>query len=174
MSNSLGPHGLQYIRLSCTSPSPRAYSNSCPSSQWLHPTISSSVVPFSSRLQSFPASGSFLMSCFSHQVAEVLELQHQSFQWIFRSDFLLDWLVWSPCSPRREVYNQKRSIAKETSGRETLWGERTWLRQWKEGMDQRAGPEVESARVGSLVVWNRRNRTVSGRKAVHQVRWGRW
>ena len=57
MSNSLQPHGLQHTRLHCPSPSPRACSNSCPSSWWCHPTISSSVVPFSSHLQSFPASG---------------------------------------------------------------------------------------------------------------------
>ena len=67
MSDSLGPHGLQHARLPCPSPTP-AYSNllsnSCPSSRWCHPTISSSVVPFSSRLQSFPASGSFQMSQF--------------------------------------------------------------------------------------------------------------
>ena len=53
---------LQHARLPCTSPSPGACSNSCPLSQWCHPTISSSVVPFSSCLQSFPASGSFPMS----------------------------------------------------------------------------------------------------------------
>ena len=62
MSGSLQPHGLQHIRLPCPSPTPGVYSNSCPLSQWCHPTISSSVVPFSSCLQSFPASGSFLMS----------------------------------------------------------------------------------------------------------------
>ena len=80
VSNSLGPHGLKHARLPCPSPSPRACSNSCPSracsnscpsracsnscpsSRWCHPTISSSVVSFSSCLQSFPASGSFLMS----------------------------------------------------------------------------------------------------------------
>ena len=56
-------------------------SNSCPSSQWCHPTISSSVIPFFC-LQSFPASRYFLMSWLSHQVANVLELQHQSFQWM--------------------------------------------------------------------------------------------
>ena len=55
-------HGLQHARLPCSSPTPWAYSNSCPSSRWCHPTISSSVVPFSSCLQSFPVSGSFLMS----------------------------------------------------------------------------------------------------------------
>ena len=62
MSDSLQPHGLQQARLPCPSPIPGAYSNSCPSSWWCHPTISSSVVPFSSHLQSFPASGSFQMS----------------------------------------------------------------------------------------------------------------
>ena len=64
MSNSLQPHGLQHARLLCPSPTPRAYSNSCPWSQWCHPTISSPIVPFSSCLQSFPASGSFPMSQF--------------------------------------------------------------------------------------------------------------
>ena len=59
MSNSLQPHGLQHTRLPCPSPSPRACSNSCPLSRWCHPTVSSSVVPFASCLQSFPASGSF-------------------------------------------------------------------------------------------------------------------
>ena len=64
MSDSLWPHGLQHARLPCPSPTPRACSNSCPSSQWCHSTISSSVVPFSSCLQSFSGSGSFLMSQF--------------------------------------------------------------------------------------------------------------
>ena len=64
VSNSLQPHGLQHTRLPCPSPTPRVYPNSCPLSRWCHPTISSSVVPFSSCLQSFPASGSFPMSQF--------------------------------------------------------------------------------------------------------------
>ena len=64
MSNSLRPHGLQHTRPPCPSPTPRVYSNSCPLSWWCYPTISSSVVPFSSCLQSFPASRSFLMSQF--------------------------------------------------------------------------------------------------------------
>ena len=58
------PHGLQHAKLPCPSPIPRACSNSCPMSQWCHPTISSSVVPFSSCLQSFPTSRSFPMSQF--------------------------------------------------------------------------------------------------------------
>ena len=62
--NSLQPHGLQCTRLPCPSPTHGVYSNLCPFNQWCHPTISSSVVPFSSHLQSFPASGSFPMTQF--------------------------------------------------------------------------------------------------------------
>ena len=62
MSDSFQPHGPQHARPLCPSPTPRVYTNSCPLSQWCHPTISSSVVPFSYCLQSFPASGSFPMS----------------------------------------------------------------------------------------------------------------
>ena len=62
MSSSLQPHELQYARLPCLSPTPRVYPNPGPLSRWCHPTISSSVAPFSSYLQSFPASGSFLVS----------------------------------------------------------------------------------------------------------------
>ena len=64
VSNFLQSHGLQYARPPCPSPTAGAYSNSCPLSRWWHPTISSSVVPFSSCLQSFLASGSFHMSQF--------------------------------------------------------------------------------------------------------------
>ena len=65
MSDCLWPHGLQHTRPPCPSPTPGVYSNSCPLSQWCYPTTSSSVVPFSSCLQSFPASGSFQMSQFT-------------------------------------------------------------------------------------------------------------
>ena len=87
ISDSLQPHGLQHARIPCPSPFPGVYSNSCPLSQWCHPTISSSVVPFSSLLQSFPASESFPRSQFFASGAKVLkfQLQHQSFQWIFRT-----------------------------------------------------------------------------------------
>ena len=64
ISDSLWPYGLQHTRLLCPSPSPGVHSNSCPLSWWCHPTISSSVIPFSSYPQSFPASGSFLISQF--------------------------------------------------------------------------------------------------------------
>ena len=64
MSNSLQPHGLQHTRIPCSLPAPGVCSNPCPSSWWWHPTISSSVIPFFSCLQSFPASGSFPKSRF--------------------------------------------------------------------------------------------------------------
>ena len=64
MSDSLWPHGLQHARPPCSSLAPGVYPNSCPFSWWCHSTISSSVIPFSSCLQSFPASGSFQMSQF--------------------------------------------------------------------------------------------------------------
>ena len=94
MLNSLRPHGLQHTRPSCPSSTLEACSNSCLSSLWCHPTISSSVVPFFSCLQSFPASGFFPISQFLHQVVKVLELHlhHQSIHWIFRTNFFrIDW-----------------------------------------------------------------------------------
>ena len=89
MSDSLWPHGLQHSRLPCPSPTPGAYSNSCPLSRWCHATISSSV-PFSSCLQSFPASESFQMSQFFPLGGQstVSSIPHQFFQWIFRTDLL--------------------------------------------------------------------------------------
>ena len=88
VSDSLWPHGLQHSRLPYPSPTPEACSNSCPSSQGRHPTISSSVVPFSFCLQSFlQHQGLLWWVSSSHEVAKLLYLQHQSFQWIFRIDF---------------------------------------------------------------------------------------
>ena len=98
VSDSLQPHGLQHARLHCPSPTPGAYSNSCPSSQWCHPTISSSIVLFSSCLQSFPASGSFPMSQFfasssqsigASASASVLPMNIQDW-------FPLGWTGWIP------------------------------------------------------------------------------
>ena len=73
VSDSLRPHEPQHARPPCPSPTPGVYPSSCPLSWWCHLTISSSVVPFSSCLQSFPASGSFQWVCSSHQVAKGLE-----------------------------------------------------------------------------------------------------
>ena len=92
MSDSLQPHGLQHSRLPCPSPYPGTCSNSSPSSRWCCLTISSSVVPFSSCLQFSQHQGLFQRVSSSHQMAKVLKLQHQSFQWIFRTDsFSIDW-----------------------------------------------------------------------------------
>ena len=89
MSDSATPCTAAH-QASCPSPIPRACSNSSPLSQWCHPTISSSVIPVFSCLQSFPASGSFPMSQFFPSCVKALELQLQcqSFQWVFRIDFL--------------------------------------------------------------------------------------
>ena len=91
----------QCTRLFCPSWSPRVCSDSGPASRWCYPNISSSVTHFS-HPQSIPGSGSFQWVGSLYHVTKVLELQlqHQSFQWIFRVDFLWGWLVWSPCSPR--------------------------------------------------------------------------
>ena len=102
VSNSLWAHEPQHTRPPCSSPTPGVHSDSHPSSQWCHPNISSSFIPFSC-FKSFLVSESFPMSwLFFLQVAKVLELQfqHQSLQWIFRTDFFQDWLIWSSCSPR--------------------------------------------------------------------------
>ena len=95
---TLQPHGLQYSRLSCPSPTLGACSNSCPSNQWCHPTISSSGVPFSSCLQSFPASRSFPMS--QSFASGDQSTGASASAWKFRIDFLSGWLVWSPSCPR--------------------------------------------------------------------------
>ena len=90
VSDVLRPHGLQHARSPCPSPTSRVYSNSCPLSQWCHPTISSSVVPFFSRLQSFPASGSFQMSQLFASGGQSIGVSALTsvLQWIFRTDFL--------------------------------------------------------------------------------------
>ena len=102
MSNSSRPHGLQHTRLPCTSPTPGAYTNSCPSSRWCHSTTSFSVVPSAHALILSQHQGLFKWVSSSHQMAKVLELQlhRQSFHWIFRTVFIHNWLVGSSCSPR--------------------------------------------------------------------------
>ena len=102
VSASLQPHEPQHTRPPCPSPTPGVHPNACPLIRCCHPTILSSVVPFSSCPQSFPASGLFKWVSSSHQVAKVLEfqLQHQSLQWTPRTNLLCDGLVGSPCRPR--------------------------------------------------------------------------
>ena len=102
ISNSLWPHGLWHARLPCASPTPGVYSNSCPLSQWCHPTISFSVIPFSSHLQSFPASGSFQISQFAASggqsigvLASASVLPMNVHDW-----FYLGWTGWISWQPR--------------------------------------------------------------------------
>ena len=97
-SNSLWLHRLQHARLPWPSLSPRICSDSCLLSQWCYPTISSSAIPFSSCLQSLPAWGSFLRSQLIASGGQSIGASASVHQWIFRTDFLYDWLVWSLCS----------------------------------------------------------------------------
>ena len=94
MSDSLRPHGLQHARLPCPSLSPRVCSNSHPLSRWCHPTISSSVIPFSSCLQSFPASGSFPMSQFFTSHGQSIGVSASVFPVTIQDWFLLGWTGW--------------------------------------------------------------------------------
>ena len=89
MSDSLRPHGLQHVRSPCPLPTPRVYSNSCPLIWWCHPTNSSSVIPFSSKFQSFLASGSFQMSQLFASCSQSIGVSASIsvLQWILRTDW---------------------------------------------------------------------------------------
>ena len=102
VSDSLRPHELQHSRPPCPSPTPGVHPNSCPLSRWCHATISSSVVAFSSRPQSFLASGSFQMSLLftSGGQSTGVSASASVLQWTPRTDLLQDGVVGSPCSPR--------------------------------------------------------------------------
>ena len=96
MSNPLQLHGLQHARLLC----PSLYAGVCPNSCPLSPSSHSLLPPSAFAFNLSQHQGIFQWVSSSHQVAKVLELKHQSFQWIFRTDFLEDGLVWSPGNPR--------------------------------------------------------------------------
>ena len=108
MSDSLRPHGLQHTRLPCPPPNPGACSNSCPLSWWNHPNISSSVVPFSSWLQSFPEPESFPMSQLFPSGGQSIGTSASALPMNIK-DYLPEYrLVWSPCCPRN---SQESSLA---------------------------------------------------------------
>ena len=134
MSNSLWTHRLQHARLPCPSPTPGTYSNSCPSSGWCHPTISSSVVPFSSCLQSLPELGSFPVSQLFTSVAKVLEFQfqHQSLQWILGPiSFRMDWVDLLAVQEALKVFSNTTVQKHQFFGAQlSLWSNshiHTWL-----------------------------------------------
>ena len=118
VSDSLQPHGLQHAKLPCSSPTPGACSNSCPSSRWCHPAISSSVALFSSCLQSFPASGSF----WSESVLCIRWPKYWSFSFSISSSneysglisFRMDWFhllaVQGTLKSLLQLHNSKASI----------------------------------------------------------------
>ena len=113
VSSSLWPHGLQHTTPPRPSPTPRVYWNPCPLSRWCHPNILSSVIPISTCLQSFPASGSFPMSQLFASGGQRLELQlqHQSFPWIFRIDlFRIEWLDLLAVQGTLQQHSSKVSI----------------------------------------------------------------
>ena len=102
VSNSLQPHKLQHARPPCPSQTPRTYPNSCPLSQWCHPTISASVLTFSPCPQSFPASGAFPMSQLFSWGGQSIGVSASTSVLLMntRTDLLQNGLVGSPCSPR--------------------------------------------------------------------------
>ena len=145
MSDSLWPHGLQHIRPPCPSPTPGVYSNSCPLSWLCHLTISSPVTCLSSHLQFFPASGSFQMSQFfasggqrigTSASASVLPMNIQSW-------FPLDWLVWSPCSPR----DSSKSLLQHHGSKASI----VWCLDFF--MVQVSNPYVTTEKIVALTIW---------------------
>ena len=113
VSYSLRPYRLQHARLPCPSLFPRVFSDSCLLSQWCHPTISSSVAPFSSCLQFFPASGSFPMSWLFTSSGQSIGASESVLPMNIQGWFLLNWLAWYPCCPRD---SQESSPASQFQG----------------------------------------------------------
>ena len=112
MSDSLQPRGQHHTRLPCPSPSPRVCSDSCPLSQWCHPTILSCrpLLLLPSIFPSIRVSSNELAFHIRWPKDWNFSISHQSFQWTFRVDFLQDWLVWSPCCPRdSQVFSNTNS-----------------------------------------------------------------
>jgi len=106
MSNSLWPHEPQHASPPCPSPTPGVHPNPCPLSQWCHPTISSSVVPFSSHLQSFPASGSFQMSQFFTSGGQSIGVSAS------KSVLLMNTQDWSPLGWTGWISMQSKGVSR--------------------------------------------------------------
>ena len=133
MSDSLQPHEWQHAGLPCPSPTPGAYSNSCPSSRWFHPTISLSVVPFSSLHQSFPASGSYVLCLYTWlKLHEAVYLVYvclvHNYVFLFKNNKknnLWDWGSWGckPISLKMKLYIN-------------MWGKANKLALWPESLGE--------------------------------------
>ena len=124
VSDSLWPHGLQHARPPCLSPTPRIYSNSCPLSRWCHPTISSSVVPFSSCLQCFPASGSFQMSQFFASGGQSTGVSASA------SVLPMNIQDWSPLGWTGRISLQSKGLSRVFSNT-TVQKHQVWRRKWQ-------------------------------------------
>ena len=127
VSDSLRPHESQHTRPPCPSPIPGVYSNSCPSSRWCHPAISSSVIPFSSRLEFFPHQGLFKWVSSSHQVAKILDFQPQSVLPMTIQDwFPLGWTGW--------IFLQSKGLSRvfsnNTVQKHQFFGARSHIHMW--------------------------------------------
>ena len=136
MSDSLQPRELQHTRLPCPSSAPRACSNSCPSGWWCHPTISSSIIPSPPAFNFSQHPSLFQWVSTSHQVAKVLEpqLQHQSFQWISRTDlFRIDWFdllaVKGTLKSLLQHHRSKASILQHSAFFMVQLSHHTWLQE---------------------------------------------
>ena len=130
MSASLWPHGLQHTRPPCPSPTPRACSNSGPLSWWCHPTISSSVSPFSSCLQSFPASGSFPMIQLFVSGSQSIEASASVLPMNIQDWFPLGFTGWISKGLSRVFYNTTVQKHQFFSAQPSLWSSshiHTWL-----------------------------------------------
>ena len=125
VSDSLRPHGLQHARLPCPLPTPRAYLNSWPLSEWWHPTISSSVIPFSSHPQSFPSSGSLQMSQLSasggHSIGSFSLSISPSNEHSGLISFRMDWLDLLP------VQGTLKSLFQHHSSKASILGAQSYL-----------------------------------------------
>ena len=131
VSESLWPRGLRHTRLPCPSPTPRACSNSCPLSRWCHPTISSSVIPFSSCHQSFPASGSFPVSQFFASGGQSVSFSiSSSNEYSELISFKIDWISLSSGGLSRFFSNTTIQKHQFFTAQLSLWSNyhiHTWL-----------------------------------------------
>ena len=156
LSDSWQPHILQHARLACPSPTPGACSNSCPSSQWCHPTISSSVIHFSSGFQPFPVPGSFPMSRFFTSGGQSIRVSASASVLPMN---IQDWvplgLTGSPCSPsdsqefsphshqdsmvlaQRQKYRSVEQNRKPRDKPMHLWTSYLWQRRQEYTMEKR-------------------------------------
>ena len=145
MSDSSRPHGLKHARLPCPSPTPRAHSNSCPSSQWFHPTISSSATLFFFCLQSFPASGSFPMSQLLASDGQSFGVSASASEYSGLISFKIDWL------DLLAVQGTLKSFLQHHSSKDSI------LRRSAFFIAQLSHPYMTTGKTRALTIWTSNN-----------------